>query len=183
MVWGSSRSAEPTSSSPQYVAGAGLLGSFAGAIALAAVLAATATVAELFGASHPLNVVYAFVDWLVGVGPAVRATSLLVYLGLLLLLAGTNVAYYEVVLPYLVPRGLSRLWQIFGLVLLTTGVFGLLLVSAAFLGRNDAFDLWWQTGALTVSIGIACGVVVYALTAVYGRVLAIAATATFRCTA
>jgi membrane protein DedA with SNARE-associated domain len=180
MVWGSSRSAQPTNSSPRYVAGAALLGSFAGAIALAAVLSATATVAELFGASHPLNVVYAFVGWLVGVGPAVRATSLLLYIGLLLLLVGTNVAYYEFVLPYLVPCGLSRLWQVFGLALLTTGVFGLLLASAAFVRRNDAFDLWWQTGTLTVSIGIACGVVVYALTAVYGRVLAIAILPTLR---
>lgn len=156
------------------------MGSFAGAIALAAALSATATVAELFGASHPLNVAYAFVGWLVGAGPAVHATSLLLYIGLLLLLVGTNAAYYGFVLPYLAPRGLSRLWQVLGLALLTLGLFGGIFASTAFVRRDHAFDLWWQTGAPTVLTGIACGVVVYALTAVYGRALAIAVAPTPR---
>jgi membrane protein DedA with SNARE-associated domain len=180
MIWGSSRSARPADPSPRRVAGAALLGSFAGAIALAAALSATATVAELVGASHPLNVAYAFVGWLVGAGPVVHATSLLLYIGLLLLLVGLNAAYYEFVLPYLAPRGLSRLWQVLGLALLTIGVFGVIFASAAFVRRDDAFDLWWQTGAPTVLIGVACGVAVYALTAVYGRALAIAVAPTLR---
>ena len=54
-------------------------------------------------------------------------------------------------------------------------MFGLIFASATFVRRDDAFDLWWQTGAPTVLIGIACGVAVYALTAVYGRALAIGA--------
>ncbi len=116
---------------------------------------------------------YAFVGWLVGAGPVVHAASLLLYVGLLLLLVGLNAAYYEFVLPYLAPRGLSRLWQVLGLALLTIGVFGVIFASAAFVRRDDAFDLWWQTGAPTVLIGVACGVAVYALTAVYGRALAI----------
>jgi hypothetical protein len=180
MVWGTSRSAHTADPSPQRVAGAALLGSFAGAIALAAALSATATVAELFGASHPLNVAYAFVGWLVGAGPKVHAASLLLYVGLLLFLVGLNAAYYEFVLPYLAPRGVSRLWQVFGLALLTIGVFGMLFASIAFLRRDDAFDLWWQTGAPTVLIGMACGVTVYALTSVYGRALAIAVAPTLR---
>jgi membrane protein DedA with SNARE-associated domain len=180
MVWGSSRSAHSADPSPRRVAGAALLGSLAGAIALAAALSATATFAELFGASHPLNVAYAFVGWLVGAGPDVHATSLLLYVGLLLLLVGINAAYYEFVLPYLAPRGISRLWQVLGLALLTSGVFGVIFASTVFVRRDEAFDFWWQTGAPTILIGIACGVAVYALTAVYGRALAIAVAPTLR---
>ena len=180
MVWGNSRSAQSADPSPRRVAGAALLGSVAGAIALAAALSATATVAELVGASHPLNVAYAFVGWLVGAGPVVHATSLLLYIGLLLLLVVIDAAYYEFVLPYVAPHGVSRLWQVLSLALLTIGVFGLIFASAAFVKRDDAFELWWQTGAPTVLIGIACGVAVYALTAVYGRALAIAVASTLR---
>jgi hypothetical protein len=179
-VWGSTRSAQAAEPSPRRVAGAALLGSLAGAIALAAVLSATATVAELVGVTHPINVAYAFVGWLVGAGPAVHATSVSLYIGLLLLLVGINAAYYEFVLPYLAPRGASRLWQVLGLGLLTIGLFGLIFASVALVRREDAFDLWWQTGAPTVLIGIVCGVAVYALTAVYGRTLAIAIAPTLR---
>ena len=174
MVWGSSRSTQSADPSARRVAGAAILGSAAGAIALSATLSATATVAELLGASHPLNVTYAFVGWLVGGGSVVHATTLLLYVGLQLILLSINAAYYELVLPYLAPRSVSRLWQALGLALLTSSVFGLIFASVAFLRRDDAFDLWWQTGAPTVLIGVACGVTVYALTAVYGRALAIA---------
>ncbi len=180
VVWGSTRFRQPADPSRGRVAGAALLGSFAGAIALAAVLSATATVAELLGASHPLNVAYAFLAWLMGAGPDVHAMSLLLYMGLLLLLVGINAAYYEFVLPYVAPRGVSRLWEVLGLALLTLGVLGLLFASAALVRRDDTFELWWQTGAPTVLIGIACGVAVYALTAVYGRALAIAVAPTLR---
>jgi hypothetical protein len=101
-------------------------------------------------------------------------------MGLLLLLVGINAAYYEFVLPYLAPRGVSRLWQVLGLALLTVGVFGLIFASVASVRRDESFDLWWQIGALTVLIGIACGVAVYALTAVYGCALAIAIAPTLR---
>ena len=123
---------------------------------------------------------YALVGWLVGAGPEVHATSLMLYLGLLLLLVGLTAAYYEFVLPYLAPRGVSRLWQALGLALLTLGVFGLIFASTAFVRREDSLDLWWQTGAPTVLVGIACGVAGYVLTAVYGRALAIAVAPTLR---
>jgi hypothetical protein len=64
--------------------------------------------------------------------------------------------------------------------LLTLGVFGLIFASIAFMRRDDALDLWWQSGAPTALIGLVCGVTVYALTAVYGRVLAIAVVPTIR---
>jgi membrane protein DedA with SNARE-associated domain len=174
MIWGSSRLGQPADPSPGRVVHAALLGSVVGAIALAATLSATATIAELLGASHPLNVAYAFVGWLVGAGPEVHATSLLAYTGLLLVLVGIDAAYYAFVLPYLAPRGVSRLWQVLGLALLTLGVFGLILALPAFVRRDDSFDLWWQTGGPTVLLGVACGVTVYALTAVYGRALSMA---------
>lgn len=179
-LWGSLRFTQSADPSSRRVVGAALLGSLAGAIALAATFSATATAAELLGASHPLNVAYALVAWVVGAGPDVHATSLLLYLGLLLLLVGLNAAYYEFVLPYLAPRGVSRMWQVVGLALLTIGGFGLIFASTAFVRRDDAFDLWWQTGGPTISIGIVCGVAVYALTAVYGRALAIAVAPTSR---
>jgi membrane protein DedA with SNARE-associated domain len=181
MVWGSSRFAHSANPSPRQVAGAALLGSIAGAIALAATFSATATIAELVGTAHPLNIAYALVSWLVvGAGPDVHATSLLLYMGLLLLLVGLNAAYYVFVLPYLAPRGASRLWQVLGLALVTIGLFGLIFASVAFVRRDDAFGFWWQTGAPTFLISIACGVAVYALTAVYGRALAIAIAPTLR---
>jgi hypothetical protein len=110
----------------------------------------------------------------------VHATSLLLYMGLLLLLVGLNAAYYMFVLPYLAPRGVSRLWQVLGLALVTIGLFGLIFASIAFVRRDGAFGFWWQPGAPTVLISIACGVAVYALTAVYGRALAIAIAPTLR---
>ena len=78
-------------------------------------------------------------------------------------------------LPYLAPGGLSRLWQALGLALFTLGVFGVVLASSALIRRDDLLDPWWQTGGPVMVCGVAFGVAIYALTAVYGRVLAIAA--------
>ncbi|CAN5212376.1 MAG: hypothetical protein M3Q62_07950 [Actinomycetota bacterium] len=89
---------------------------------------------------------YAFLDWLVGAGPHMRATTLLVYIAVLLLLVGITAAYYEFVLPYLAPGGLSRLWQALGLALFTLGVFGVVLASSALIRRDDQLDPWWQIG-------------------------------------
>jgi hypothetical protein len=125
-------------------------------------------------------VAYALLGWLVGAGPDVHATSLLLYTALLLLLIGITTAYYEFVLPYLAPRGVSQAWQVLGLALLTFGVFGLVLSSAAFLRRDDSFDLWWQTGGPIVALGVLCSVAGYALTAVHGRALAIAVAPSLR---
>ena len=56
----------PAASSPvaQALTGRGAAGGFAGTIALTATLAATATVTELLEASHPLNVAYALLGWM-----------------------------------------------------------------------------------------------------------------------
>ena len=52
---------------------------------------------------------------------------------------------------------------------------GIFLISL-FVERDTSFDdVWWQAGGPMMLIGISLGVTVYASTAVYGRVLAIAA--------
>ena len=180
MVFGVSRLRHPEDPARGGAFGAVLLGSFVGALALGAALSATATVAELLGAPHPLNVAYAFLGWLVGAGPNVRATTLLLYVAVLVLLVGISAAYYEFVLPYLAPGGLSRLWQTLGLTLITLAVFGVVLASLALVRRDDLLGAWWQTGGPVMVLGAVFAVAIYALTAVYGRGLAIAALPAFR---
>ena len=174
VAWGSSRFGRPAVQSRGRVVGAALLGGFAGAVSLAATLAATTAIAELLGSSHPLNVGYAFLGRLVGAGPHAHAISLSLYSTLLLLLVGMSAAYSGLVLPYLAPRGVSRLWQVLGLVLLVLGVFGLFLATATLVRHDDLPDLWWRTGGLTALLGVACGVPLYALTVVNSRALAVA---------
>jgi membrane protein DedA with SNARE-associated domain len=167
------RPQQPTNPSRGYLIGAVLLGSFAGTTALTATLSATATIAELLGASHPLNVVYASLSQLLGLGLDVNASSLLSYAVLLSLLTGIATAYYELVLPYLAPpRSVPSLWQIFSLTLLVFGLFGIVFLSSLFVLREGLLDLWQQTGGPTMLLGIVLGVVGYASTVVYGRVLA-----------
>lgn len=154
-----------------------LLGSLAGATALAATLSAAATVAELLGARHPLNVAYALLGWLFGFGPDIDATTLLLYSTLLAVLMGLGAVYYELVLPYVAPGGASPSRQVLGLAAVALGFFGILLLSSLFVERDEAFGVWWQTGAPSVLVGVAVGGVSYALTTVYGRALVVAAAA------
>jgi hypothetical protein len=151
-----------------------LLGSFAGTVALTAALSATATVAELFGASHPLNVTYALLGWLLlGLELDVGLALLLLYVVLLALLTGAAVAYYELVLPYLAPRGATPSAQVLGLALLAFGLLITLFMFSLFVERDGSFDdLWWRDGGPIMLLGLALGVTVYATTAVYGRALA-----------
>ncbi len=164
---------QPEDPSRRRLVGAVLLGSFAGTVALTAALSATATIAELLGASHPLNIVYASLSQLLGLGLDVNASSLLSYAVLLSLLTGIATAYYELVLPYLAPpRSVPSLWQIFSLTLLVFGLFGIVFLSSLFVLSEGLLDLWQQTGGLAMLLGIVLGVVGYASTVVYGRVLA-----------
>ena len=56
-----------------HLVGGVLLGSFAGATALAATLSASTAVAELLGVRHPLNVAYALLGWVFGFGADIDA--------------------------------------------------------------------------------------------------------------
>jgi hypothetical protein len=165
---------QPEDPSRRRLVGAVLLGSFAGTVALTAALSATATVAELFGASHPLNVTYALLGWLLlGLELDVGLALLLLYVVLLALLTGAAVAYYELVLPYLAPRSATPSRQVLGLALLAFGLLVTIFLFSLLVERDGSFDdAWWQGGGPIMLLGLALGVVVYATTAVYGRVLA-----------
>lgn len=165
---------QPEDPSRRRLVGAVLLGSFAGTVALTAALSATATVAELFGASHPLNVTYALLGWLLlGLELDVGLALLLLYVVLLTLLTGAAVAYYELVLPYLAPRRATPSRQVLGLALLAFGLLLTIFLFSLLVERDGSFDdAWWQGGGPIMLLGLALGVVVYATTAVYGRVLA-----------
>jgi membrane protein DedA with SNARE-associated domain len=169
-------SQEPESPSRRRLVGTVLLGSFAGTVALTATLSTTATLAELFGASHPLNVTYALLGWLLlGLELDVGLAFMLLYVVLLALLTGTAVAYYGVVLPHLTPHGASLSRQVLELALLTFGLFATVFLFSMVVEHDGSFDdLWRQGGGPVMLLGLALGVVVYATTAVYGRVLATA---------
>lgn len=173
---------EPTNPSRQRLLSSVLLGGFAGTVALAATLSATAAVAELFGASHPLNVAYALLGWLLfGVEFDAGITVVLLYAILLTLLVGLTTTYHELALPYLSRQGYAPSRQVLGLALLALGLLGSVFLVSLFVERDSSFDdVWWQSGGPIMLIGLSIGVVVYATTAVYGRLLVIAATPTLR---
>lgn len=157
------------------------MGGFAGTVALTATLAATASVAELLGASHPLNVAYSLLGWtILGLESEVDAALLLLYAVLLSLLVGLSAIYHELVLPYLAPRGVPPSRQVLGLALLTVGFFGIVFLSSLLVGDPGSLVLWWRAGGPTMLVGAIIGVVAYSSTAVYGRVLAIAVAPTLR---
>ena len=112
---------------------------------------------------------------LLGLELDVGLALMLLYVVLLALLAGMAVAYYELVLPHLTPRGATPSRQVLELALLTFGLFVTVFLFSLFVERDRSFDdLWWQGGGPVMLLGLALGVVVYATTAVYGRVLATA---------
>ncbi len=160
---------QPNHPSRRRLAGAVLLGSFAGTAALAATWTMVDTVARLLlGEAHP------FLDP-VGLGREYGGDAyLLVHAALLLVLIGVGAAYYGLVLPPLECRQVSLLRQTLGLMLFALGVFGAIFVCTFVVLGYASFELWWQTGGLIVLLGDVLGVGTYALITVYGRVLAIA---------
>lgn len=176
--WGARvRSEQPAGPSRGRLAGAVLLGGFAGTVAFAAALSATAAVAELLGAPHPLNVAHVLLGWLLlGAELDTGVTAVLLYAMLLTLLVGLAAAYYEITLPYPRLRGAGPSRQVFGLALLAFALLGGVFLISLFVQRDGSFDdAWWLAGGPTMLLGICLGVTVYASTAVYGRILAIAA--------
>jgi membrane protein DedA with SNARE-associated domain len=182
MVWWGTHAhpRQPANPSRRRTLGAVLLGNFVGTAALAATWSITADVAYLLGVNHPLNVTYAWLSRLLSLGMGVAGVSLLSYGILLLLFMSIGVAYYELVLPYLAPHGVSLLRQTLALTLLAFGLFATAFVSAPLVMSHESFGLWWQTGGPIVLLGIALGLGSYALTTVYGRALAIVVTPSLR---
>jgi len=177
MVWWGSRTLPQRSIEPprRLATSAVLLGGFAGATALAATRSTTATLTELVGASHAFNTPYSPLDQLLDLGSGISGVSLLLHAVLLSLFVIIGAAYYELVLPYLAPHGLSLPRQALGLGLLALSLFGALSGATLLAARDGSLALWWQTGGPIMLVGTVLGVGVYALTTAYARAVAIAA--------
>ncbi len=177
MIWWGSRALPQRSVEPprRLATIAVLLGGFAGTTALAATWSSTTTVADLLGASHPFDLPYSPLDRLLNLEASIGGVSLLLHAALLSLFVGIGVAYYEFILPYLAPRGLSLPQQALGLGLLAPGLFGTLSGATLLATRGGSLALWWQTGGPIMLVGTILGVGVYALTTAYARAVAIAA--------
>jgi membrane protein DedA with SNARE-associated domain len=178
MVWWGSRAhpRRPENPSRTRAAGAVLLGGFLGATALAATWSATATAAELLGASRPPTITRVLLRWLVSLGLDVKGVSPLLYAALLSLFVGLGAAYYELILTHLAPHVASLHRQALGLTMLALGLLGAIFGPPLLVVDVEL----WQTGGPIVLFGIALGAVSYALTVVYGRALAIAVAPSLR---
>ena len=176
MIWWGSRTLPRRSAEPsrRWATVAVLLGGFAGTTALAATWSATTTVADLLGRSYTFSAPYSPLDRLLNSDATVGSKSLLVHAALLSLFIGIGVAYYEFILPYLAPRGLSLPQQALGLGLLAPGLFGALSDVTLLATRSGSLTLWWQTGGPIMLIGTVLGLGIYALTTTYTCSVAIA---------
>ncbi|HEU4327233.1 MAG TPA: DedA family protein [Roseiflexaceae bacterium] len=176
VVWCCSRAhleryAEP---SRRRVLGAVLLASFAGASALAAAWAGTALLTEVLGTPRPVDVLRTLAVWLLGRGMHTVSAYMLIYSTLLLLCFGVGGAYYELLLPRLRSTRLSLPRQVLGLGLLAHGLVLAFVAPLLLLRRAAPLHRLWEEGGPLLLLALACGIVVYAVTTVYGRALAIA---------
>jgi membrane protein DedA with SNARE-associated domain len=152
-----------------------LLASFAGATAMAASWAASASLAEVLGEPRPLNVVYSLADVLLGRGLRLASAYMLVYSVLLLLCVGVGAAFYEVVLPWAAPRGTTLARQALGLTLMGVVLVCAFLAPAIMASHNGPIVRWWQSGSPPLlALALLAGLICYALTTTCARALAIA---------
>lgn len=170
-LWWSQRAhiRPPAQPSRERMLSAVLSASFAGASALAASLSTAILVAELFGDRHwwfgPLG--------MLGRRPGALSASVL-FSGVVIVCVAVGVAYYEFLLPRLAPRIGTLWWQVLDLVVLGSGVMASLLVGAmAMMEPRRMPWAWWHIGAALCAV-IVLSVLSYAITTVYGRVLAMA---------
>jgi membrane protein DedA with SNARE-associated domain len=160
--------------------GALLLASIAGATAMAAAWAASATIAELAQAPRPLNVTYELAQALLGRGLRPASAYMLVYAALLLLCVGVGILYYDIILPLISPKGTSLPRQTLGLALLGVALVSAFLTPALLSSRVPPLDRWWQAGGPLLLLALLIGMVLYALTTACARALAIAILPSFR---
>jgi membrane protein DedA with SNARE-associated domain len=160
--------------------GALLLASIAGATAMAATWAAAATIAELSGAPRPLNVSYELAQALLGRGLRPTSAYMLVYAALLMLCVGVGILYYDIVLPFISPKGTSLPRQTLGLALLGVVLVSAFLTPALLSSRVPTLERWWQAGGPLLLLALLAGIVLYALTTACARALAIAILPSFR---
>ena len=152
-----------------------LLASFAGATALGASWAAAASLAEMLGQPRPLNVVFTLANVLLGRGLQPASAYMLVYSALLLLCVVVGAMFYELVLPWLAPRGTTLMRQALGLTLLGVVLVCAFLAPPIISARSGPIVRWWQTGSPPLmALALLCGIICYALTTTCARALAIA---------
>jgi hypothetical protein len=130
---------QPENPSRRRLVGVVLLGSFAGASALAATWSAVDSVARLLLGEH-----HRFLDPLGLARVYGGGVYLLVYIALLSLLIGIGAVYYELVLPHLAWRQGSLPRQTRGLMLLTLGLLGTIFVCTFVVVGYVSFKLWWR---------------------------------------
>ncbi len=171
LAWWSRRvlGRQPAQPSRARVLSAVLLASFVGASALAASLSMAVAVAELVDERHWWSGPVRMLDNRAG-----PLSASVLFTCVLLLCAGVGVAYYEWILPRLAPRIGTLLWQVLDLVVLSSAVVATLAASMALLSARQAPPFaWWHMGTAWLVV-LVLSVASFAITTVYGRVLAIA---------
>jgi hypothetical protein len=106
-----------------------------------------------------------------------QATSayMLIYTLLLCLCVSLGTIYDLVVIPYLAPRGTSRIRAALGLALLGVVLLASILTPALIAAPASPIVRWWLTGGPQLGVVLLLGLLSYACTTVYGRVLALSA--------
>jgi membrane protein DedA with SNARE-associated domain len=154
--------------------GAILLASFAGATAMAAAWAAAATFTAVLDEPRPLDIMFSLANALLGRGLRPSSAYMLAYSALLMLCVGVGVAFYELILPIITPRGTSLTRQTFGLALLCVVLVLSFLGPALIASQNGPIDRWWAAGGPQLGLALLAGILCYSLTTACARVLAIA---------
>jgi membrane protein DedA with SNARE-associated domain len=169
------RTPRPAPGTPWQRAGALLLASFAGTAALASTWAFAATIIEAMGFTAPLNLTYALAGWLLGRAVQASSAYMLIYTLLLGLCISLGAIYDLVVIPHLAPGGTSRIRAALGLTLLGVVLLTSILTPALIAAPASPIVRWWTTGGPQLGVVLLLGLLSYACTTVYGRVLALTA--------
>ena len=90
------------------------------------------------------------------------------------------VAYYELVLPCLAPRGVPSLRQVLDLALLVLGFSGIVFLASLLIEDAGSLDPWWQTADRGNAARRCFGRAGFYASTVYGRALAIVTAPTLR---
>ncbi len=164
----------PQHPSTQRLFWSNFLASFCGATVLAASWSSAATYADLVGTPRPVNAITTLVRWLLGRGLGAAPAYILIYTGLLLLCFAMSAAYYQFLVPRLTPRIASLPMQVAELSLLTSCLVLAFITFSITVVRYGPLLRWWSTGGFWLISAIGLGILGYAFTTAYGRILGLA---------
>jgi hypothetical protein len=125
-------------------------------------------------------VTYELAQELLGRGLRPANAYMLVYAALLLLCVGVGILYYDIILPFISPKGTSLPRQALGLALLGVVLISSFLTPALLSSRMPTLARWWQAGGPLLLLALLVGIILYALTTACARALAIAILPSFR---